>query len=236
MMLGRQTQQVEATQNNIGMGVSAEKRIRQFIFALLLCGLGAIAFAFLWNEWVSRRYQRDIAAITDVRPERVAVIFGAAVYGNGRLSAMLQDRVHTGVDLYKAGKVDKLLLTGDNSSEYYNEPLAMMAYANSLGVPYEDMQPDYGGRRTYDSCYRAGTVFGLESTILITQSFHLPRALFTCRALGIDAIGVAADRRIYNPRSLRWSETREFVAVLAALYDVILRRPPPVLGEPIPID
>lgn len=235
-MLGEQMQRATTPTTRKQRRISAENLFRRLIIVVVLLATGIVIFAFLWNQWVNWRYQRHITTPSETRPERVAVIFGAAVYGNGRLSAMLQDRVRTGVELYQAGRVEKLLMTGDNSSEYYNEPLAMMAYANSLGIPYEDMQPDYGGRRTYDSCYRAGAIFGLESAILVTQAFHLPRAVFTCRALGIDAVGVTADRRIYNERSLRWSETREFVAVLAALRDVILHRPPPVLGDPIPID
>ncbi|MCO5194104.1 MAG: YdcF family protein [Anaerolineae bacterium] len=235
-MLGEQGQYATQSTMEERRGFSAEKLFRRLIIAAIMLLTGAVAFAFLWNEWVQWRYQRHITSVSEAGPERVAVIFGAAVYGNGRLSAMLQDRVRTGVELYQSGRVEKLLMTGDNSSEFYNEPLAMMAYANALGVPYEDMQPDYGGRRTYDSCYRAEAIFGLDTTILVTQAFHLPRALFTCRALGIDAVGVVADRRTYNERSLRWSETREFVAILAALRDVILHQPPPVLGDPIPIE
>jgi SanA protein len=148
---------------------------------------------------------------------------------------MLRDRVETAVQLYETGKVQKLLLSGDNSSLAYNEPGAMMAYAIERGVPAEDIQPDYAGLRTYDTCYRAHAIFGLESALLVTQDFHLPRALFTCTALGIDVVGVAADRRVYHPRSVAWSEIREVPATLVALVDVLRRRPPTFLGEPIPL-
>jgi SanA protein len=235
-MLGEQTRQPQTESKPRKRTRSLWKWLRYAVVALFFLGVGLIAFFFIWNQWIEWRYTRDIKTVTDVRKERVAIVFGAAVYGNGRLSAMLQDRVRTGVDLYQAGKVDKLLMTGDNSSEFYNEPTAMADYANSLGVPYEDIQPDFAGRRTYDSCYRAGAIFELDSAILVTQAFHLPRALFTCQSLGMDVVGVNADRRIYSERSLRWSETRESVAVIAALRDVILRQPPPVLGDPIPIE
>jgi SanA protein len=131
--------------------------------------------------------------------------------------------------------VEQLLLSGDNSSPEYNEPWHMMAYAISRGVPEEAIQPDYGGRRTYDSCYRARHVFLVEEAILVTQEFHLPRAVFTCETLGVSASGVIADMREYHPRSIGWSESREVAALLRALYDVVLERPAAVMGEPIPL-
>ena len=107
-----------------------------------------------------------------------------------------------------------------------------MAYAIERGVPSEDLQPDFGGRRTYDTCYRAREIFQIDNAILVTQEFHLPRALFTCNLLGIEAVGVAADLRPY--RGARWYEFRETAATLNALWDIIRQARPPVLGEPIP--
>ena len=167
--------------------------------------------------------------------ERVALVLGARVYANGRLSGMLRDRVETAVALYKAGKVQKILMSGDNSSLEYNEPDAMVAHAVAMGVPPEDIQPDYAGRRTYDSCYRAGAIFQVKSAVIVTQAFHLPRALFLCNQLGVQSVGVAADQRQYDPRSIAWSETREVPATFFALLDIIRRAPPAVLGDPIPL-
>jgi len=212
------------------------KKHRKKIWLLLGIGLGAAAFLLLWPWWVDKYYSRFIYSPEDAPPERAAIVFGARIYSDGRLSAMLQDRVETAVQLYKAGKVQKLLLSGDNRFVDYNEPARMQEYALAQGVPAEDIQLDYAGRRTYDTCYRAKTIFQLDSALLVTQDFHLPRALFTCRNLGLDAIGVTADRRAYDPRSVRWSKTREIPAVLVALVDVIKKEPAPVLGEPIPID
>jgi SanA protein len=193
-------------------------------------------FPFFWQTWINWRYSPKMVAIENAPSGQVAIVFGARVYPSGALSAMLRDRVDTAVDLYHAGKVQKLIMSGDNRFEEYNEPGAMMAHAISRGVAPEDIQPDYGGRRTYDTCYRAGSIFQVESAILVTQAFHLPRALFVCESLGVSAIGVIADRRSYDPRSIAWSETREIPALLAALLDVIRRAPPPVLGDPIPIE
>jgi len=203
------------------------------IVGLLL--LLAAGLLWLWPQWVENRYQSAILTLDTVPNERVAIVFGAGIYNNGRLSGMLRDRMDTAIDLYKAGKVQKLLLSGDNRFVEYNEPGAMMDYAIAQGVSTTDIQPDYAGRRTYDTCYRANAIFQVQSAILVTQRFHLPRALFLCDQFGVQAVGVAADRGTYNPRSVAFSETREALAVVAALWDSIRRAPPPVLGEPIPI-
>jgi len=194
-----------------------------------------VVFPFAWRMWVEWRTAHAMHSVESVQPARVAIVFGARVFGDGRLSSMLRDRVETAIDLYKAGKVDKLLMTGDNSTAAYNEPADMMAYAIRHGVPAEDIQPDYGGRRTYDSCYRARYIFGIEEAVLVTQEFHLPRAIFTCRALGIDARGVVADRQTYSRRAIRWQESREVAALVVALADIVRREPAPIMGDPIPI-
>ena len=203
----------------------------------LLAGIvGITAFPFLWHGLVNWHYGRQIYLPEDLRPERVAIVFGARIYSDGRLSPMLRDRVETAVRLYEAGQVEKLLMSGDNRFDEYDEPGRMMEYALSRGVPAEDMQPDYAGRRTFDTCYRAREIFGLDSAVLVTQEFHLPRALFTCDQLGLDVVGGAADLQRYSRRSLAWSTIREIPALLVSLIDVTRQAPPPVLGEPIPID
>ena len=168
-------------------------------------------------EWY---YRRDIYTVDEARPEPIAIVFGAAVYRNGRLSPMLQDRVDTAIALYEAGKVSGLLFSGDGANPGYDEPGRMRDYALNKGVPAGAIQLDPFGRRTYQSCYRARHTFQIQSAILVTQQFHLPRALFTCHQLDLQAIGVAADLRTYHPRSLAWSETREWFARLQALLDI----------------
>jgi SanA protein len=193
------------------------------------------AFPFVWYQWTHWHHGREIYSVDEIRHERVAIVFGARIYSDGRLSPMLRDRVETAVELYRAGKVEKLLMSGDNRFEDYDEPGRMRDYAISLGVPAEDIHPDYAGRRTYDTCYRARAIFLLESAILVTQNFHLPRALFTCEGLGLDVVGVAADKQAYSRRSIAWSTLREVPALTLALVDVMRQEPPPVLGEPVPI-
>ena len=207
---------------------------RKGCLTVLAIALVLGATPFLWREIVQRYYGRYITTVEEAPREQVAIVYGAAVYGNGRLSTVLRDRVETAIALYERGAVDTIIMSGDNSSPDYNEPGAMMAYAIARGVAEADIQPDYGGFRTYDSCYRARHIFGLESAILVTQAFHLPRAIFTCRALGVDAIGVAADQRPY--RGAEWYETRETAASFVALVDVIRRQPATVMGDPIVVE
>jgi SanA protein len=216
---------------------------------LIVLGLVGIAlFPWGWRNWVEWRYapvtysaEEYLAApaSSNTAPRiapRIAIVFGARVYSRERLSAMLRDRVDTAIDLYHAGKVDMLLLSGGQNGLEYDEPGAMMAHALERGVPAEAIQPDYGGRRTYDSCYRAAHIFQVEQAVLVTQEFHLPRALLLCDNLGVEVVGVKADRRDYAPRSIAWSETREIPALLAALMDLVRRPLPPILGEPIPLE
>ncbi len=210
-------------------------RHRKFIAILVGLTIGLGGVLLLWPWLVDRYYQRFVYAQDEVPSQRVAIVFGARVYSDGRLSAMLQDRVETAVQLYHSGKIQKILVSGDNRFEDYDEPGRMMEYAIKRGVPAEDIQPDYAGRRTYDTCYRAKAIFQLDSAVLVTQDFHLPRTLFTCRNLGIEAVGVSADLRPYHPMPMRWSTTREFLATLCALVDVVRQKPAPVLGAPIPI-
>lgn len=171
----------------------------------------------------------------DAPVRRVAIVFGAEVKRDGTPSAVLRDRIETAVTLYKTGKVEKLLMSGDNRFVDYNEPESMRQYALTLGVPDADIVLDYAGRRTYDTCYRAKEIFGVNSAILVTQGFHLPRALFLCKAFGMDALGVAADNYYYLKRLRLYWNVRELFASIQSVGDVYLLKPLPVLGNPEPI-
>lgn len=206
-----------------------QKYKRLLIFLGILGG--AFAFPFLWRGWVEWRYTQEIYTIDEVPEEQVAIVYGAAVR-NGRLTTILRDRMDTAIALYEVGKVQQIIVSGSYNNAYYNEPEAMMAYAIQQGIPAEDIYPDYGGWRTYDTCYRAKHTFGVDQAILVTQAFHLPRAIFTCRALGIEAVGVTADVRTY--RGEDWYAVREFGATLQALVDVIKRDPAPYMDEDSP--
>lgn len=181
-------------------------------------------------------YAKPKTAIPAEAPSApVALVLGAGLNRDGTAGVVLQDRVEAAADLYFAGKVQKLLMSGDNSSDYYDEPGAMKEHALSLGVPDEDIVLDFAGRRTYDSCYRAKAIFGLEELIVVTQAFHLPRALFLCNAFDIRAKGVVADDANYRLRSYTYWWVREIFATLKAYWDIWVAHPVPILGEPEPI-
>ena len=190
----------------------------------------------LWalRAWFQvRAADRIYTNVNSVPPAPVALVLGAGLWKDGSPTPALYDRVATAVDLYKAGKVKKLLMTGDNRFINYSEPEAMRKLAAQLGVPDEDIVLDYAGRRTYDSCYRAKEIFEVKQVVIVTQRFHLDRSLFLCDALGVPSIGVVADRRTYP--TYRWWELREVVATAAAWWDVNVGHPVPVLGEKLPI-
>lgn len=197
-----------------------------------MVGLAGIVFPRLITTLYSMNkiYQKEEAP-----SERVAVVFGAGLRRDGTPTSILRDRVETAAELYFSGKVEKLLMSGDNRYIEYNEPESMRQYALSLGVPDEAIVLDYAGRRTYDTCYRAKAIFGVDSTLLVTQKFHLPRALFICNALGIKATGVEASNRQYWRGSLLIWNFREQLATVGAFLDVYVNTPTPVLGEPEPI-
>lgn len=149
---------------------------------------------------------------------RVAVVFGASVIGNRQLSPVLADRVEKAIALYRARKVDRILVSGDNRQANYNEPKAMQEYLISRSIPARDIIVDQSGRSTYETCLRARDVFGLRQVVLVTQQFHLPRALYIANELGIEAIGLAGDLRL-SPQ-IDYQYVRELAAEFKAFYNV----------------
>ncbi|MBI5957175.1 MAG: YdcF family protein [Chloroflexi bacterium] len=213
------------------------RTIRRVIVFGIVIGVGGFIALAGPRIYTALRFRGERFSVESAPYHHVTIIFGAQVHPSGRPSHMLADRVKAGAALYHAGKTDILLLSGDNRFVYYNEPAAMRRYALSLGVPDEALVLDYAGRRTYDSCYRAREIFGVESAIVVTQNYHLDRALLLCSGLGIEVVGVGADdqRPQGYARGALWRGwLREFPATALAVVD-LLRRPEPVLGDPLPI-
>jgi SanA protein len=208
------------------------KMLIKMILILVIAGLVTFGLPRVITAITARN---KIDSVTMSPTGKIAIVFGAGLLRDGTPSPVLRDRVSTAAQLYFAGKVQKILMSGDNRFIDYNEPASMQAYAINLGVPSEAIILDYAGRRTYDTCYRAKHIFGLEEAILVTQRYHLTRALFTCNGIGLKSTGVAADMRIYHPRSLTIWNLRELPASLVALWQVWVSQPLPVMGEPEPI-
>lgn len=185
----------------------------------------------LYVHWTTRELR--FSDSRQVPPKPVAIVFGAEVRPDGKLSPMLAARVQQAVDAYRAGRVDKILMTGDNSRTDYDEVTAMKRYAIELGVPADVIHLDYAGFSTYESCYRAREIFGVRQAIVITQGFHLPRAVYTCAHLGIETVGLETDDRgRYSARTMRRHVVRETLATTKALLDLHLWHPlPTFLGD-----
>jgi SanA protein len=210
-------------------------RIRKAALVILAGGMLCAA----WTVWtLTVRYERRMYGLDDIEqvPDKpVAVVFGAGYWPSGALSMVLKDRLDAAIELYRAGRVQKMLFSGDNRFIDYNEPAKMLEYALTQGVPRDAIVLDYAGRRTYDTCYRARDIFQVRDVVLISQRYHLPRALDTCSALGLDAVGYIADRQPYPRRDLAWYWVREAPALWRAWWDIYIGRTTPVLGEPLPI-
>lgn len=161
------------------------------------------------------------------------MVLGCGVQDDGSPSAMLLDRLIYGVDLYKAKAAPKLLMTGDHGSIAYDEVNVMKNYAIENGVPSEDVFMDHAGFSTYESVYRARDIFGVKKMVIVTQEYHLYRALYIAEKLGIEAKGVACDRFIYANQRAR--EIREILARDKDFFYCIFKPLPTYLGEAIPV-
>ena len=208
------------------------RMIIKIIILILLFSPLLLVLPRLYTAWYARG---RLFQASEAPSAPVAIVFGAGLWRDGSPTPVLRDRVATAAELYLSGKVETLLMSGDNRTIEYNEPGAMRAYAKQLGIPDEAIVLDYAGRRTYDTCYRAWDIFDVNEAILVTQGFHLPRALYICRALGVPAVGVPADQREYRRRSMNYWKVRELIATLVAFWEVNISHPVPVLGNPEPI-
>ncbi len=200
---------------------------------LFSAGLIALSCIYLINRHIhsvaDAKLQTSITEIPVENPPRIAIVFGAKVWDDKSPSPVLYDRVVTAVEFYRAGRVEKILMSGDNPTENYDEPTAMKETAVRLGVPESDVVLDFAGRRTYDTCYRAKEIFEIQKAILVTQEFHQARALYLCNNLGVDSVGITADRRKYEAE--RYWRFREFFSVASAWFEMNFVSLEPIGGK-----
>jgi vancomycin permeability regulator SanA len=194
-----------------------------------------LSFAFI-ESFSSKAYESNAEEFVQARDEySVGIVFGGGV-ADGSPLPLLKNRLDAGYDLISKGQTKKLILSGDNRFENYNEPLAMYNYlTEEKGVDPEMLQVDYAGRSTYETCERAKKVFGVNKAVLVTDSTHLPRALFLCQHFGIESIGlISADS---NPAGLRLGKwTREILARQKAIFNAYIYGEKTILGEPINLE
>ena len=220
-----------------------KKFIKIMVILIIAAGLAVLGV----SAYVAKSQMGDIVGVDNgngisesvidecagFHPQCILVL-GCAVWANNQPSPMLQYRLDTAIELYKRGVAPKLLLSGDNSVKEYSEPDCMLAYALKQGVPAEDIFLDFAGFSTYDSMYRAKAVFCADNIIVVTQKYHLFRALSICDALGIKAKGVASDQKKRPGRYYR--EAREVLARNKDLIKGKLKPEPTFLGDKIPVD
>jgi len=222
---------IAAVCTKLGKKICTFKFLVKTILSVILVALLSPIFLYIFTE---NHYSKYVYSnIENIPAKRVAIVFGAGVGANNSPSTVLRDRILTAVELYKSRKVEKIIMSGDNSIKEYDEPSVMIAFAIENGIPENSLQPDYAGRRTYDTCFRAKHIFGLNDAILITQNFHLTRALYLCNSIGIDSIGLASDLNEYQ--GINYMQIRDIYALSLAFIDVEFRKPEVILGEKIEI-
>ncbi len=211
-----------------------KKILRTTILFLLLLGIAAIFLVLGLNRYVQLSTQSRIltnheaAALEDVD---CILVLGCGVWDNGQPSHMLEDRLKRSIEVYNGGGAPKLLMSGDHGREDYDEVGVMKQFAIDAGIPSEDIFMDHAGFSTYESLYRAKEIFGAKKIIIVSQTYHLYRALHIADALGIEAYGVGADYRSYQNQTMR--ELREILARCKDFVTSITKPEPTYLGEPI---
>ncbi len=209
-----------------------KKRIALFLGAAFL-----IQMLALWsvNGYVKFSAKNRILSPADAKSlgADCILILGAGVRAGGVPSPMLQDRLLQGIELYKTGASKRLLMSGDHGQKAYDEVNVMKQFAIDREVPSMDIFMDHAGFSTYESVYRAKAIFQAERILIVTQKYHLYRALYISKALGLDAWGVASDPRLYAGQEYR--ELREILGRIKDFFKVMVKPDPTYLGEPIPL-
>lgn len=203
---------------------------RRVVIAALAVNLvaGALVLAGAW--WVRSSASGHVFTVDTVPERPVVLVLGAKVYADGTPLPFLAARLDLAGELYERGKAQAVLVSGDNGQVDYNEVDPMREWMIGLGVPEERVIGDYAGFDTYDSCVRAKEIFGVDSMIVVTQSFHIQRAVALCRDAGIDAVGVGDDSVSGYASAWKTSSVREYGANVKALWDALSNRDPVHLG------
>lgn len=209
------------------------KKILIIILCLAIVGCGAVLGidAYVKHSTSSRLISVEEAAeLSDVD---CVLVLGCKVYGNMSPSHMLSDRLDCGIELYNARAAPKMIMSGDHGQHEYNEVQVMKDYAVNEGIPSSDVFMDHAGFSTYDSVYRAKEIFGADKILIVSQEYHLHRALHIAKSLGIEAWGVSADVRTYSGQGMR--EIREIMARVKDFAMCIFKPEPTYLGDAIPV-
>lgn len=210
-------------------------KLKNILLLLILVGILALTSVLAINTYVKLSSKGKIITLADAFTLDVdcILVLGAGVWGNGRPSPMLEDRLLQGIELYENGVSDRLLMSGDHGRKEYDEVNTMKRFAVDRGIPSEHVFMDHAGFSTYESLYRARDIFKVKNLIIVTQEYHMYRALYIAEKLGIEAYGVTSDPRQYAGQEYR--ELREILARVKDFFKCIIKPEPTYLGESIPI-
>ena len=212
-----------------------KRKGKRIITVLISAAVLLLAVIFVPNFIVVGKVKNDIISLEEAESladTDCAVILGAGVR-NGEPTPMLKDRLLTGIDLYKSGAVKKLIMSGDHGSDDYDEVNIMKSFAVDSGVPDSDIFMDHAGFSTYETIYRAKEIFEADNIIIVSQKYHLYRALYIAEKLDVKAVGVSADLRTYSGQKMR--DLREILARDKDFFNCIIKPEPTYLGEKIPV-
>lgn len=212
-----------------------KRRIKRFFIILISAVVLLATAAFVPNFIVIKKTESDIVTLeegAELSDVDCAVILGAGVR-EGKPTPMLRDRLLVGIDLYKSGAVKKLIMSGDHGSTDYDEVNIMKSFAVDRGVPDEDIFMDHAGFSTYETIYRASEIFEADNIIIVSQKYHLYRALYIAEKLGIKSVGVSADLDTYRGQTKR--DLREILARDKDFFKCIFKPKPTYLGDKIPV-
>jgi len=209
-------------------------RLRRLISWLLLLGILAVIIILLIDFYIEKTGNKYLMEPEDVPQVDAIIVLGAYVFPDGTVSEMLADRLDVGLKLYNANKSTRIVVSGDHGRKEYDEVNAMREYLQSKGVPREAIFMDHAGFDTYNSLYRARDIFQIKKAILVSQGYHLKRALYISRKLGIEGYGVPSDK--YEYPGMKYYRIREVGARFKAFLQAGIFKPEPkYLGETIPI-
>lgn len=201
------------------------------VVIMVLLGVAALAV----DKHVERAGTKYILNVNDIPAVDAILVLGAYVFPDGTTSSMLNDRLSEGYEIYKEGKAPKILVSGDHGRKDYDEVNAMKNFLKNKGVPSQDVFMDHAGFSTYESVYRAREIFQVQRVIIVTQEYHLMRAVFLAREMGLEAYGIASDKHDYG-QAMTFYKVREIAArnkdfILAK----IIKPKPTYLGDTIPV-
>ncbi len=215
-------------------GVQEVMRKRRLLLVATFVGAAVVAIVLTANAVVLHGGTADSKAHPMPEQADCALVLGAFVRPDGSPSDVLRDRLDEAIAVWRAGRVKTILVSGDHHTPGYDEPNAMRRYLEAQGVPPEIVFMDHAGVDTYSSVWRAKHVFGASRVVVVTQRFHLSRAVWVARSLGLDADGSAADRHVY--RSIAWLQMREVGSRTKAFVDVLYGREASIRHRGAPID